>query len=474
VDAIWLSPITVSPNADWGYDVSDYRDVQPELGGLDELDRLVGAASEREIAVLLDLVPNHTSDRHPWFVDSRSSRSAPRRDWYVWADPKADGAPPNNWLSSFGGPAWTLEERSDQCYLHNFLPEQPDLNWWSDGVRDEFDGILRFWLDRGVAGFRIDVAHALVKDRELRDNPPDPEPTARHPQLRLYNMNRPEVHDVYRRWRRVVDPYEPPRVLLGETWIDAPAALAAYYGFGDELQLAFDFSLVLRPFEADALRAVVEESERELPAWALPAWTLSNHDIVRFPTRWCAEDDHRSRCALLVLLCLRGMPVLYYGDELGLPQTDVPAERRLDRPGLREKPPGRDGARTPMPWSDEPGGGFTAPGVEPWLPFGSLARNVRSQRDDRRSMLSFARDLLAARRASDDLRRGAYATVPAPAGAWAWRRGERTLVAVNLSRGETAVRVDGKVTIGTRRERDGEQVAGVLELGPWEGAVVQW
>ena len=221
VDAIWLNPITVSPDADFGYDVADYCNVQPVLGDLRAVDDLIRAAGERGIKVLLDIVPNHTSDRHPWFIDARSSRTSRHRDWYVWADPKPDGSRPNNWVSAFGGPAWTLDKTTGQYYLHNFLPEQPDLNWWNPEVRDAFDAIYRFWFDRGVAGFRIDVAHGIVKDRELRDNPiatkDDPPHVRVVGQRMIYNVERPEVHDVLRHWRRLADGYTPPRVLLGET-----------------------------------------------------------------------------------------------------------------------------------------------------------------------------------------------------------------------------------------------------------------
>ncbi len=225
VDALWLSPVTISPDKDWGYDVADYTDVQPAFGGLSALDELVADAGRRDIRVIVDIVPNHTSDRHPWFEESRAARDSPRRDWYIWADPKPDGSPPNNWRSAFGGgPAWTLDGRTGQYYMHNFLPEQPDLNWWNDDVRAAFDDILRFWLERGIAGFRIDVAHGIVKDLELRDNP--------DPAVSTYNANREDVHGVLRRWRRVVDEYQPNRVLLGETWVMELDRLARFYGSG--------------------------------------------------------------------------------------------------------------------------------------------------------------------------------------------------------------------------------------------------
>ena len=262
VDGVWLSPVNPSPDLDWGYDVSDYRDVHPDLGDPRTLDELVGEAGSRGIRILLDLVPNHTSDRHPWFVDARSSRDAAHRDWYVWADPRADGSPPNNWRSVFGGSAWELDPTTGQYFLHNFLPEQPDLNWWNEQVRGEFDDILRFWFDRGIAGFRIDVANGLIHDPELRDNPAatedDPPEIRRRGQRQVYNLNRPEVHEIYRGWRTIADGYDPHRILVAETWVFEPEQLARFYGTGDdELHLCFNFSLVFSDFRAEALGGVV-------------------------------------------------------------------------------------------------------------------------------------------------------------------------------------------------------------------------
>jgi len=479
IDGIWLNPITVSPDADWGYDVADYTGVQPVLGTLDDVDALIAAAAEREIPVLLDLVPNHTSIEHPWFVESRSSRDNPKRDWYVWADPKPDGSPPNNWQSSFGGPTWTLDATTGQYYLHNFLAEQPDLNWWNDEVRDEFDRILRFWFDRGVAGFRIDVVHMVVKDALLRDNPPATDDDHWMVQLtgqrQVYNGNRPEVHDVIRRWRAVADSYDPPRILVGETHVFDTDTIASFYGTGDELHLAFNFLLLHSQFEADSLRKIVEATLTAIPRESWPVWTGGNHDMYRFPSRWCDGDPTRARCALMMLLALPGTAFLYYGDELGLRDTEVPRERLEDPVGKRLYPVyGRDPERTPMPWTAAAGAGFTAPGVEPWLPFGDVAAcNVEDQRRDPDSMLSLCRDLIGLRAAVPDLRRGAYARLVADGGLWAWRRGERVVVAVNLGDDPSEVEVaKGMVRIGTRRERDGEHVEGSLALGPWEGVIV--
>jgi alpha-glucosidase len=482
VDGVWLNPITPSPNADWGYDVSDYVDVDPELGTLDDLDELVEEAARRGIRLLLDLVPNHTSDRHPWFVDSRSARTSAHRDWYVWADPRPDGSPPNNWLSVFGGPAWTFDDRSGQSYLHNFLPEQPDLNWWNEDVRRVFDDVLRFWYERGIAGFRIDVAHGIVKDQALRDNLPVTEDD--HPRVRtlgqrqVYNMHRPEVHDVLRRWRLVGDAYDPPRILVGETWALDLAGLSAYYGTnGDELHLAFNFPFATAPFEPQALRHVVEETETTLGLRGWPVWTASNHDIGRLATRWCAGDERRVRAALILLMTLRGTPVLYAGDEIGLPDGEVSRGRLRDPVGILNWPsnPGRDGCRTPMPWTTDAGAGFTDPTAEPWLPIApSPAGSVREQRADAGSIMSMVRDLIALRRTSRDLARGDYRTVPAPAGTWAFERGERIVVALRLDdRSETLRTPVGSVVAATDVDRVGSHVGGEIRLGPWEGIVIR-
>jgi len=479
IDAIWMTPITVSPDADMGYDVSDYCAVQPAFGDLETFDELIREAAQRDIKVVLDIVPNHSSDRHPWFIDGRSSRTARYRDWYVWADPRPDGGPPNNWVSQFGGPAWTLDQRTGQHYLHNFLPEQPDLNWWNADVRDAFDDIYRFWFDRGVSGFRIDVAHGIVKDRELRDNPlatvDDPSSVQRLGQRPVYNTERPEVHDVLRRWRALADRYEPPRILLGETYVLDVRSMGRFYGQGDELHLAFNFTYVHAPFEAAALADVVAESELVIADSGWPVWTVSNHDLSRVMTRWAGGDERKLRCALLSLLTLRGTPVLYYGDEIGMPDTPIGKDDLQDPLGKRHwpQPRGRDPERTPMPWRNAVGAGFTDAAVRPWLPIGdAAARNVEDQRRDPASTLRFVRDLIAVRRKRRDLQAGSYRGRPAPDGAWVWQRGSGTTVALNLSDRQVQIpEVTGCIEIGTARGRDGERLDRTLRLGPWEGAV---
>jgi alpha-glucosidase len=479
IDGIWLNPTFPSPNADWGFDVSDYRGVDAALGTIADLDELIAAAADRDIRVLLDLVPNHTSDEHAWFVEARGARDAPHRDWYVWRDPAPGGGPPNNWKSIFGGSAWELDEDSGQYYLHIFHPKQPDLDWWNDAVRAEFEDILGYWYDRGVAGFRIDVAHGIVKDRELRDNPEAREDDASvyrwMGQRPEFSMLRPEVHDVFRRWREISTAREPERVLIGETVVHDVETLVTFYGTGvDELHLAFNFVFIHGAFTAATLAPVVAKTEELMPPQAWPVWTLGNHDVTRFPTRWAAGDERRVRLALMLLLTLRGTPVLYYGDEIGMADAEIPDDRVVDPVGLLGDPQrhGRDGARTPMPWTGEPGAGFAAAGIEPWLPFGDTRVNVADERADPSSVLHLVRDLIAFRRSDDALRSGAYVPLDAPEGAWAYRRGDRVAVALNLSdEPATVPGVSGRIEIATDRARDGEALTDGVALGPWEGVV---
>jgi alpha-glucosidase len=485
VDGIWLDPIMVSPNDDWGYDVADYVDVDPPLGTLADAEELISEAGKRGIRVILDLVPNHSSDRHKWFLDAISSKDSRYRDWYVWADPKPDGSEPNNWKMAFDPrqPAWTFDEASGQYYLNQFLPSQPDLNWWNEEVRDAFDDILRFWFDRGVAGFRIDVCHSVIKDRELRDNPLATKDDHWYVQMmgyrNVYNACRPEVHDVIRRWRKVAESYDPPRVLIGETYVLDPNEFATFYGVeqNDELNLAFNFMLLHSEFDAKALRKVVEHAEKLLPAHAWPTWTGGNHDNHRWPTRWAGDDPLKARTGMVMLMGLRGTPFLYYGDEIGMIDTDVPVERILDPVGkFHGARMGRDNERTPMHWTAADGGGYSDAGVEPWLPYGDYkAINVADQRHDPDSMLSLTRDLIGLRDAIPDLREGSYTTLPASSeDAWAWRRGERTVVACNLSDVPVEVPAAGPGTIrlSTIRSRADERVDGTLQLAPWEAAIV--
>jgi alpha-glucosidase len=480
VDGVWVSPVMPSPNDDWGYDVADYRAVDPAYGTLDDVDRLVAEASARGMRVLLDLVPNHSSSMHPWFVASRSSPEDSKRDWYLWCDPKPDGSPPNNWISSFFGPAWELDAATGQYYLHSFLESQADLNWWNDEVRGAFDEILRFWFDRGVSGFRIDVVHKMLKDPELRDNPPATDADSFIErvwgQREYYNADHPQNHDIMRRWRAIADSYGDPRLLVGETYLFDLARWAAYHGNGDELHLNFNMPFLWTPFEADAIRDVVTRTLAALPEGARPLWNGGSHDITRFPTRWAGGDHRKVRAALLLLMTLPGTALLYYGDEIGMEDGAVPEDAARDPLGRRAPVPsaGRDPARTPMQWSAGPGAGFTAPGVDPWLPLGDAAScNVESQRADPRSALAFCRDLIVLRRAEPDLRGGTMRFLDAPDGVLAWRRGRKTTVALNLRDAAALVETaPASIKAGTRPDRVGERVDGRLSLEPWEGVVL--
>ncbi|GAB2576277.1 alpha-amylase family glycosyl hydrolase [Streptomyces capparidis] len=409
VDALWCTPLTVSPNRDFGYDVADYTAIDPSFGTMDDFDRLVAEAGRRGIRVMLDLVPNHTSREHPWFRDERTKYA-----YYVWADR------PNNWISSLHVPAWTLDPEAGRYYLHNYLPDQPDLDWWNEDVRAEFDRILRFWYDRGVAGFRIDAAYVIVKDRLLRDNPPatreDHLWDRNRGQRPVHSAHQPEVHEVLRRWRGIGDAYDPPRLLMGATWVPDPAELAAYYGAGDELHLPQYYQLLFCDFSAQELRAAVETWLGTLKPENDPVWLASNHDLSRFPTRWCDGDERKVRMALTMLLTLPGACVLFQGDELGLEDTVVPPDRTRDTAPLP-----RDASRTPLPWTPEPGGGFTT--GEPWLPLGDTSRNVADQLADPGSVLHLTRRLIALKKRLT----GPYEALPAPEGHWRYRRGGVTV-----------------------------------------------
>jgi len=479
VDGIWLSPTMPSPDQDWGYDVSDYLGVHPELGTMADMERLIAEARARGLRVLLDLVPNHTSSAHRWFVDAASGRDARHRDYYVWADPAPGGGPPNNWLDATGSSAWAWHEPTGQYYLHLFLDSQPDLNWREPAVHQEFREILRFWFDRGIAGFRIDVAHGLYKDAELRDDPPvaGSGPLAgRYGHRPVFSANRPETHGVYRDWRKIADDYQPPRLLLGETWVGDLGRLAAFYGHDDELQLAFNFPFVFSPFDARELSDVVGVTLARLPAGACPVWTASNHDVGRFPTRWCGGDERKARLGLLLLATLPGTTVLYYGDEIGMTDVRVPRELRRDAMS-RDRGSwdgSRDRARTPMPWNASRSGGFSADGVIPWLPLGDAsARNVADQRRDPGSVLQFCRSLLTLRRAELGVRVAPYELLPAAPGQWAYRIGG-LVVAANLT-DEPAVLPGpaGEILLSTAGDPAGAEPGADRVLGPWQGVVAR-
>jgi alpha-glucosidase len=472
VDAVWLNPIYPSGGADGGYDVIDHSDVDPAYGDLASFDRLVREAHRLGLRVILDVVPNHTSDRHPWFVEARSSPASSKRDWYVFADGRNGGTdPPNNWSSVFFGPSWTRDERSGQWFLTSFYREQPDLDWSNPAVRAAMEDVLRTWTGRGVDGFRIDVIHLLSKDPDLRDNPPPAsrdasqgpgEPAWLHSDP-AYSENQPSVHDHVREIRAVVGTE---RLLLGEVWIFDLREVVRYLAPG-ELDLAFNFPFAFSPWEAGAIGEVIEGSERLFhDVW--PAWHLSNHDMPRHATR---HGERTVRAAALLLLTLRGTPVLYQGEEIGMADGLVPEGRAVDRMG-------RDGCRTPMQWDGSANAGFCPAGSEPWLPLaaGWEDRNVAAQEADQDSVHSLYRRLLAARRRHPALASGPYRALAAPPGALAFERtapAGRFAVAVNLTGDAIEVPLGrGRVAVATSLGREGEDVGPGVGLGPDEAVVV--
>ena len=479
VDAVWISPIYPSPMADFGYDVSDHCDVHPVFGTLEDFDRLVAAAHARGFKVILDYVPNHTSDRHPWFVESRSSRSSPKRDWYIWRDGKPDGSPPNNWLSEFGGPAWTFDAATGQFYYHAYLKEQPDLNWRNPHVRQAMLQVLRFWFDRGVDGFRVDAIHHLIEDEHLRDNPPNPDwreglsPARRV--LRTYTMDRPEVHGAIAAMRRVCDAYDD-RVMIGEAYLPIDR-LMAYYGVDlTGFHLPFNFHLISTPWSPVAVASLIDAYERALPPGGWPNWVLGNHDRSRVASRLGPEQ---ARVAALLLLTLRGTPTIYQGEELGL--TDVPIPSELVQDPWEKNVPGlgfgRDPARTPMPWDDGPNAGFTT--GRPWLPLGDHhAANAARQLADERSMMSLYRRLLALRRSEPALVAGDYVAVAATERVLAYERrleSRRLLVVLNMGHeGQRLAGIRGpkRLLLSTAVGRAGDEFGGEISLGPDEGIVL--
>ncbi|MEY2462264.1 MAG: alpha-glucosidase [Acidimicrobiaceae bacterium] len=453
VGAIWVSPFFRSPMKDFGYDVSDYLDVDPIFGTLADFDSLLAAAHQRGLKVLIDWVPNHTSCEHEWFRAARSSRDDPKRDWYIWRDPAPDGGPPNNWIDAFHHKsAWTLDEGTGQYYLHLFLPEQPDLNWRNPEVVAAMHDTLRFWLDRGVDGFRMDVVHGIAKRLDLADVP---DPLASMGGDDRYDP--PTTHALLRDIRVLLDSYPGDRTSVGEVYILSTAKVATYYGDNDELHLCFNFPPLYTPWEAGPWRTRIERVIEELgPRDAWPTWVLSNHDNPRHRTRY-GGSEARARAAAVLLLTLRGTPFVYEGDELGLEDAVIPPDRVVD-------PGGRDGCRAPVPWTVAPPHGWE--GSEPWLPFPPEPgpRSVESLGADEGSILHLYRRLLAARRASPALSVGELRLLDGlPDGVLGYERtldDDRRTVLVNFLDAPAAVSLDGSWS--TQLTSDGISFDGIL------------
>lgn len=489
VDALWLSPIFPSPMADFGYDVADYTGIDPIFGTLADFDRLLQEAHARGLKLILDYVPNHTSSRHPWFLASRASRDNPQRDWYIWRDPAPDGGPPNNWLAVFGGSAWTLDEATGQYYYHAFLPEQPDLNWRNPAVKQAMFDALRFWLARGVDGFRVDVIWHLIKDEQFRDNPVNPDPIPGHQYstlLPLYTSDLPETREVIREMRAVFDEY-PDRVMIGEIYLPLPR-LVVYYGAAGELvQLPYNFQLITLPWDARQIATAIDEYEALLPHGAWPNWVLGNHDRHRIASR---VGPAQARVAAMLLLTLRGTPTIYYGDEIGMHDVAIPPDLVHD-PQERNEPGvglGRDPERTPMQWDAGANAGFSS--GTPWLPLADDYRqvNVAAEQEQPDSLLTLHERLIALRRQEPALCLGRYAPLPADGDLLLFMRqpdpdlsrseGDRFLIALNL--GPQPQRLElpasaaqGAIALSTHLDREGEAVVGELTLRPDEGVLVR-
>jgi glycosidase len=493
VDAIWLSPFYPSPMADFGYDVSDYTNIDPVFGNLDIFDQLVSISHQRGLKVIIDFVPNHCSDQHPWFLESRASRENPKRDWFIWKDAKPDGSTPNNWLSVFGGPAWEWDQNTGQYYLHSFLKEQPDLNWRNPQVKAAMFDVLRFWLERGVDGFRIDVAHFVLKDLEFRDNPLKTDTTrAMHKslgeydsQIHLYDHSHPDIHSVYRDIRELLDGYsdDQPRVSIGEIHIFDWEKWASYYGTElDELHMPFNFQLLGVDWQAPTIKQIVDSLEAVLSPGAWPNYVLGNHDEIRLTTRIGMEG---ARLAAMLLLTLRGTPTLYYGDEIGMTSVDIPPNKEQDPWGNQVPGLGRDGCRTPMQWGEDLHSGFSPPDTKStWLPVSENYQNINieAQLDQLDSLLNLYRKLLGFRKMTPALQVGNYLPIEGIIDeCFAYRRehsGHPPLsVVLNFSNQDVPLKLtekgSGEIIISTYLDREEEIDLKEVHLRKFEGIIVK-
>ena len=480
VDAVWLSPIFLSPMLDFGYDISDYCAIHPLFGTLKDFDELLLKVHESGMKLILDFVPNHSSDQHPWFKESCSSRNNPKRDWYIWKDAK-EGGPPNNWLSNFGGPAWTLDQKSGQYYYHAFLKEQPDLNWRNTEVQEAMFDSMRFWLDRGVDGFRVDVIWHMIKDDEFKDNPLNPEydPSfAPHRKLvETYSSDQKEVHHIIEKMRHVLDTYEE-RLMVGEIYLPLERLVAYYGSEGRGAHLPFNFHLVHVPWNPLDIDSVIENYEALLPKYGWPNWVLGNHDNHRLATRF---GDKQIRIACMLLLTLRGTPTLYYGDEIGMHDVHIPPELVQD-PFEKNVPGigcGRDPERTPMQWSDNELAGFTT--GQPWLPIGHDYKtvNVKKETLDESSTLNFYRKLIQLRRKYRALIDGSYTKHSANDRILSYVRKKNDdsfLVVLNFCNEASDFEMgdlQGEIIISSLMNIEGRKVSGSLKVHANEGLLIK-
>lgn len=483
IKAIWIAPVYPSPMADFGYDITDHTGIDPMFGDLSDFDDLVSAVHSHDIKILMDFVPNHTSSLHPGFIESRSSRNNPKRDWYMWHDARKDGSAPNNWLAMFGGSAWEWDAKSGQYYYHGFLNEQPDLNWRNPEVCKAMYYIMRFWFDKGVDGFRIDALWHLIKDLELRDNPVNPDyndtMTDYDRLLPRYSTDQPEVFDILREFRAICECYND-HVMIGEAYVPLNR-LVKYYGTeGNGCHLPANFMLILLPWEPGKIAESVNEYEKSLPGNAWPNWVIGNHDQKRIASR---IGINQARNAAMLLLTLRGTPILYYGDELGMENVMIPDDEVMDPQGknMPGKNLSRDPSRTPIPWSSEKNAGFTM--NKPWLRLNENFRtmNVEAQKKDPDSILSFYRRLIGFRQIEACLQTGSYEFIFADMKIMAYLRtlnDTRFLVILNFS--DTSYRfvtgkiiLKGKIEISTSREFEGAWIQGEILLDGDQSVIVR-
>jgi alpha-glucosidase len=429
VQAIWISPVFSSPMADFGYDISDYTGIHPMFGTMKDFDNLLEEAHRLDLKIILDLVPNHSSDQHPWFLESRSSRDNPKRNWYLWKDPGPNGGPPNNWLSVFRGSAWEYDSKTEQYYYHAFLKEQPDLNWRNPEVRQAMNDVMRYWLEKGVDGFRVDVIWHMIKDELYRDNPQNPDynddMTEYEKLIPSYSTDQPEVHDVIAEMRKVIDEFQD-RLLIGEIYLPVKQLMAYYGNNGEGVHLPYNFQMLSVPWKLKDVYALINQYEGNLPPNGWPNWVLGNHDNPRIMKKLGEQD---AKIATVLLLTLRGTPTIYYGDELGMQDVEIEPEKYQDPQGTRGGR-SRDPQRTPMQWNDQPNAGFST--VEPWLPVSPDYRekNVEKEKLDNRSMLAFYKQLIDLRNNEPALQAGDYIPVSESDGMMVYKRqlGEYELI----------------------------------------------
>ncbi|MFW5832234.1 MAG: alpha-amylase family glycosyl hydrolase [Prolixibacteraceae bacterium] len=483
IKAVWISPVYPSPLADFGYDISDYQAIDSIYGTMDDFNQLMQAAHSRKMKIIMDLVPNHTSEKHDWFKESRSSKNNPKRDWYIWKDPGKNGEPPNNWISEFGGSAWQLDNASGQYYYHTFLKEQPDLNWYNPEVRTAMWNTMRFWLRKGVDGFRIDVLWYLIKDEHFRDDPPNPDWEDGMPEhdknIATFSSDQPQVHDVIAEMRKVADEFED-RLLIGEIYLPI-AQLVNYYGKEKDsgVHLPFNFHLISTEWDAAELYKLIAEYEGAVADKGWPNWVLGNHDKSRIKTR---IGEKQAWNAAMLLLTLRGTPTIYYGDEIGMEDAEIPRDKIVDpreliEPGIGV---GRDPERTPMQWNSEKYAGFSE--TETWLPVNPNYKsvNVESQQNDPHSLLSFYRKIIQLRQKEPALYGGDYFPAGIKNQLFCYIRehkNNRFMICLNIGKEKVSYTHDfkwkGKTEIAKKPEAEGAELENTITLEGGECLLVR-